>query len=106
MAGLRGRRLDYLGVYTQRFGPNGGRLGSETLVNTTTASDQYEPSIAVLANGTYVVAWSSFAQDGDDYGVHAQRFSATGAKLGGEVQVNTQVLESQRTPSVTALSGG
>ena len=39
------------GIYSQRYDAAGAPLGGETRVNTTTASDQYEPAITALADG-------------------------------------------------------
>ena len=69
--------------------------GSEALINTTTTGVQYRPSIAVANDGSYVVVWSSNGQDGDTWGVYAQRFDANGTKIGGEVQVNQTTADSQ-----------
>ncbi len=38
------------------------RHGGETLVNSTTANDQNEPSVAALEGGGYVVTWMSYNQ--------------------------------------------
>ena len=78
----------------------------EILVNTTQASTQQEVASATLNNGSFVLVWSSYQQDGSDYGIYAQRFNASGAKLGGEFLVNTYTNSSQIEPAVTALTGG
>lgn len=46
------------------------------------------------------------AQDGNYVGVYAQRFSAAGARLGGEFLVNTYTVNNQYQPTVTALADG
>lgn len=46
------------------------KFGSEFLVNSTTADHQYQPSIAALADGRFVVSWAdSSASGGDTSGV-------------------------------------
>jgi type V secretory pathway adhesin AidA len=40
----------YSGVYGQRYDANGNPLGSEFLINTFTLDEQYNPSVASLAN--------------------------------------------------------
>jgi hypothetical protein len=60
------------------------KIGGEFLVNTVTQGNQWDPSIASLTNGGFVVTWdarnSGLAQPGV-----AQVFDATGAKVGSEL---------------------
>src|SRR5207248_2499487 len=70
--------------------------GPETRANTVTTGSQYAPAVATDAAGNYVVAWTSYGQDGSSYGVYAQRYSATGAPLGGEFRVNQVTSGAQR----------
>ena len=58
------------GVYAQRYNASGAAVGSEFRVNTTTASNQSAPSVAVDADGDFVVAWQSSGQDGSSFGVY------------------------------------
>ena len=62
------------GVFGQRFTSTGMTLGSEFLVNSYTTDAQGVPSVARGADGDFVVAWDSYDQDGDSYGIFAQRF--------------------------------
>jgi hypothetical protein len=63
--------------------------------------------VAALRDGGYVVTWTSGGQDGDDgSGVYAQRYDASGTKVGGEFQVNTYTTGSQHANGVTALADG
>lgn len=93
------------GVYAQRYSATGVRQGSETRINTTTANDQSQASVAALSDGGYVVTWAS-RQDGSGYGVYAQRYNASGVRQGGETLVNTTTANDQSVPSVAALSSG
>ncbi len=61
-------------VFAQRFDPAAAKVGPEFRVNTYTTSDQFESAVASLGEEKFVVAWTSFSQDGDGYGVFAQRF--------------------------------
>ncbi|MEZ0579977.1 Calx-beta domain-containing protein [Nocardioides sp. MH1] len=70
------------GIYSRRYNPAGSAQGGESRVNTTTSLMQRQPTIAMDADGDYVIAWTSDAQDGDSYGVFARRFrSANGVDL-------------------------
>jgi hypothetical protein len=92
------------GIYAQRYDAAGHAIGSETRVNTTTASDQNHPTVAALSDGGYVVTWQS--QDGSRWGISAQRYDADGHAVGSETRVNTTTEGSQHSAAVAALSDG
>ncbi|WP_159690023.1 PKD domain-containing protein [Cognatazoarcus halotolerans] len=95
------------GVFAQRFASDGSRLGSEFQVNTYTDSYQYQPDVAVLTDGGFVVTWTSYTQDGSGTsGVFAQRYNADGSLNGAEFRVNTDPAGTQDQPSAAALSDG
>ena len=91
-------------IRAQRFDASGSKVGPEFLVNTTTANDQHDPSVAALAGGGFVVVWTDNSQNGSD--VRAQRFDANGSKVGTEFLVNTITAFAQYNVSVAALAGG
>src|SRR5262249_1371860 len=62
--------------------------GPEFRVNSSTYDQQRSPSVAKAANGDFVVAWENVGQDGDGYGVYAQRYHAHGTPQGTEFPVN------------------
>lgn len=97
---------DTRGVVGQRFDSAGARLGDSFQVNTYTTSLQLYPSMAVGADGGFVVVWASFGQDGDGSGIFLQRFDSTGAAAGDEVQVNTTTFANQIDPKVASLDDG
>ncbi len=94
------------GVYSRLFDGEGNPLGDETLVNTYTNDNQYESATAALADGGYVVTWTSANQDGHALGVYAQRFDASGARVGGEFHVSRTTADSEAAPQIAALSDG
>ena len=94
------------GIYAQLYDTSGAPIGGEFRVNTTTASNQHELAIAIDDSGNFVVVWTSDNQDGNSKGVIAQRFDATGAKLGGEFLVNTETAHEQRNASVAMDADG
>ena len=63
------------GVFGQRFDSSAAPLGPEFLANTFTPAAQSVPSVGANALGQFVVAWSSYGQDGSDYGVFGQRYT-------------------------------
>ncbi len=52
------------------------------------------------------MVWQSANQDGQFYGIFAQRFDSAGAKIGVEFQVNTYTTGTQSQPSVAMNDGG
>ncbi|GGE83245.1 calcium-binding protein [Niveispirillum cyanobacteriorum] len=94
------------GILLQRHDAEGNRIGAEVLVNTYVTSDQKYPAITVLANGDYVVTWSSNGQDTSSWGVYARRYAADGTALGGEFRVNSTIAGGQYTSDVVALADG
>ena len=76
-------------------------------VNTYTPGDQIRPSVAMDADGDFVVVWQSEGSAGSDswgYSIQGQRFAADGSPAGGEFQVNTYTSDDQAVPWV-AMDG-
>ena len=93
------------GIYARRFNADGTPSSNEFLVNTTTANDQRDASIAVGANGDFVIAWTSNGQV-NLTDVYFQRFSADGTPQGGETLVNQVTTNLQQDVSVAIASNG
>ncbi len=81
-------------------------VGSEFQVNTYTTAYQYQPSVAMEADGDFVVVWTSLFQDGSSGGVFGQRFDSSGMPLGGEFLVNTYTTSRQSDPAIGMDSDG
>jgi predicted nucleic acid-binding Zn-ribbon protein len=100
------------GVFAQRFDSAGARVGGEFQVNTFTLNRQRNATIAMRADGSFVVVWASRSQDEDPSeitthdGVFAQRFSSTGGRVGIEFQVNTQTFYYQHEPAIGISAAG
>ncbi|APZ93269.1 PKD domain-containing protein [Fuerstiella marisgermanici] len=97
---------DGWGVFGQRYDSNGIAAGGEFQINTTTASNQFSPSVDVDSSGNFVVAWESYTQDGSGNGVYARRYTAAGSPIGAEFQVNTYTTSNQSSPSVAVYPTG
>jgi VCBS repeat-containing protein/YD repeat-containing protein len=96
-------------IKAQIFSASGTKVGGEFLVNTETASSQYNSTIAGLAGGGFVVTWHDYSLtlgDASTSGIKAQIFDASGTKVGGEFLVNTQTANGQYYPTITALTNG
>lgn len=90
-------------ILAQRFGADGAPIGDVTMINPGGNYFQYDPHIAGLKDGSYVVVWSG--TDPAGIGIHAQRFSAEGLALGAEVALGGAFSNSY-DPQVVALAGG
>ncbi len=91
------------GIYGQRYSGNytlPPTAGQVFQVNTYTSSAQVSPKTAADAAGAFVVVWESQGQDGNLYGIYAQRYNATGVAQGSAFQVNTFTTGNQEKPSV------
>src|SRR5438034_3135854 len=93
-------------IYARFLKPDGTFATGDVLVNTYAKNHQIDPVVASLSDGNVVIAWSSFGEDGDLYGVFAQRFSSAGAKIGAEFQVNQFAQNNQRSPAVAGFAKG
>lgn len=71
----------------QIFTAGGTKSGAEFLVNATASVDQYDSSVIGLANGGFVVTWTSGTGSGGVSNVKAQVFNADGTKSGSEFLV-------------------
>lgn len=94
------------GVYAQRYNAQSAPQGNVFLVNTTLTNNQLSPSIAMDAIGNFLVTWSSFDQDGSDFGVYGQAFNSAGVRQGNEFQVNTYTTARQQLSQVALDSAG
>ncbi len=94
---------------------------TDQLVNTTTSQAQInmadgtasgltprssQQSVAMSADGSYVVVWSSVGQDGSGWSVMARRFDASGVALTGELQVNQFTAGDQKWARAASDSQG
>jgi hypothetical protein len=97
-----GQDGDGFGVYGQRYNSNGTVAGSEFLINTYVSGSQGDSQVKALADGGFLVVWASNAPDDNYDGIYAQRFNASGSKVGAEIQVTND----SSIPAVTLLNDG
>jgi hypothetical protein len=94
------------GVFAQRYAADGTPVGGQFQVNLFAQGDQSNASVAMDADGDFVVTWSSENQDGSDWGIYARRYSANGTPSGGEFRVNQTSAGYQRLSSVAIDAQG
>ena len=99
-------RTGFVGISARIFDQNGVPQGPEFLVNEYVADYQGNPDIAMDAAGNFVIVWQSWDQDGDGYGIYAQRYSQTGQPLTSDFQVNLFQESDQMQPAIAMDSQG
>ena len=92
------------GVYGQRYDASGATVGGEFQINQTTAGNQQFPSVAMAADGSFVVVWDSDQSNGGD--IFMRRYGADGTALSGEVRVNTVTTNLQQVANVAMDASG
>jgi hypothetical protein len=91
-----------LDIYERSFTSAGAGSGGTVLrVNSYLFGDQYAPRISSIG-ADYFLIWTSLAQDGSREGVFGQFLQSDGAKVGGELRVNSTTASSQMQPVVVA----
>ncbi len=98
---LEDRRLLSVASLGEAFAVNSPPLGLQR-----TFGQSRSPSVAVAPGGDFVVTWSSFEQDGSDWGVYARSFSAQGQPTQDEFQVNATSNAAQKLPAVAMDADG
>jgi hypothetical protein len=81
-------------------------VGSEFQVNTYATGNQRQGTVAMAADGSFVVVFQSDGGDGDSGAILAQRFAADGTKTGSELVVNSYTTSSQGSPAVACEADG
>ncbi len=92
-------------IKAQLYGADGAKVGSEFLVNTSTAANQYSASVAGLADGGFVISWA----DQNDQTIKMQAFGADAAKAGAEFKVAQAAANpgaGVSSPTVSQLADG
>lgn len=80
--GIFAKRYDSLGNELPPATDQGAGIGNEFQINTRTYGNQDVADIAIDPLGGYIAVWTSTeGQDGDDWGIFAQRLDANGNKL-------------------------
>lgn len=97
------------GVYARQYSATGKpETKKEFLVNQY-ISNQRNPAVAALANGSYVITWISDGENApSSVDVYARVFSVEGSPVTDEIQVNTLNIgtNSCATPAVAPLNDG
>lgn len=89
----------------QVYDRHGARTGAEFKIDLSASPyGGFTPAVTALRSGGFAVAWTE--TDGDLQGSYAQIFSASGASVGGRIQLNTETKAGQAHPSIAGLASG
>ena len=99
------------GIFGQMLDTSGAKIGSEFQVNSSTEYIQENSTIAALADGGFIVAWQDRENEADNfdtfgYGSYAQRFDASGNRVGGQFRLNETINDTQRAPDIVPHGDG
>lgn len=87
--------------------PDGSPLTPDIPISTGDGEHQLDPVAVLLQDGTFVVAWTSYRQEGSSsYDIYGRRVSATGELLGVESRLNATQGMNRRSPSLAPLPSG
>jgi len=95
-------------IQVQRYDSAGQAAGSAFVVNNETAGNQSGAAVTTLADGRFVVSWTTAqpAAGGTLTEVKARVFDAAGAPVGSEFLVNTTTAGAQASSALTATASG
>lgn len=92
-------------MFAQRFAADATPEGPEFRVNVTEVGEQYYPSVAMLADGGFLVSFHTSPEDGRDFEVMARRFDASG-EGGPDEQLNAHTASLQKLVRIAATPAG
>ncbi|WP_221409173.1 putative Ig domain-containing protein, partial [Reichenbachiella versicolor] len=93
-------------IMAQRFDASGNKVESEFRVNFGTFKNSINPAISMDADGDFVVTWQDENVDGDDYGIEARLYNASGEAQTDPFLVNTLVDNYQTDPATAMDADG
>ncbi|MGL4967881.1 MAG: calcium-binding protein [Inquilinus sp.] len=101
----------FTGVYGRVFDAQGRALTPEFHIPLDDYDQQLHAKVVGLSDGGFVVAWESdgvdrTGADSNDFNIFMQRFSATGQRIGNQVQVTPDRELDQRLDELVALPDG
>lgn len=80
-------------------------VGSEFIINTTTAGNQRQPDVAMRGNRQFIVVWSGPVPD-QGLDIRGRGFNWDGTPRGSEFAVNSATANDQKNPQVAMDSMG
>ena len=96
------------GVFARRYQTDGSALDTADIqINVDTIHNQLNPSVAMNADGDFVVVWESYENILNSKGIYARHYRADGSAIdSGDIKVNVYTASYQRNPAVSMDSDG
>ncbi len=98
-----GQDTDGYGVYAKIFNSSGLNRTNDIQVNSNNTNDQRLSKVSSFSDGSFVVAWESYFQDGDGTGVFFKIFNSTGANKTDDIRVNDYTSNDQDNVFICCL---
>ncbi len=92
------------GIYAQKFGALGEKVGGEVLINSTTVNYQWLSKIEKMNDGNLAVFWSSWQQDGSREGIYYKILDKNLTALSFETKINEYTDSYQWEPDVVVTN--
>jgi hypothetical protein len=70
------------------------------------SAEEFDPDVAALVGGGFVVAWTDAAGDASGQGVRASIYNNVGDLVNDDIQINTTTPANQSGPTLVALADG
>lgn len=103
----QGGRQGFSRIFGRRLGANGLPSGDEVGISQGDGEHQIDPAVALLGDGSIIVAWASYRQDGSQaYDIFGRRLNLAGQPLSSEFRINATLGLNRRSPAVAGLPGG
>ncbi len=96
----------FVSLISQRCAAGGTAVGDQFQVNTNTSGNQVAYSVALDADGDFVVVWESYSGAPPYAFIEGQRYASDGTAIGGEFQINAYKTDRQGRPSVAMHPDG
>lgn len=93
-------------IKAQKFSADGTPQGAEFTVFLDIGKTSFDPEIAALEGGGYVVAYNGLGRDGSSFSYHARVFDADGTPRSGDFRVNQTTDSFQSFGDITGLQDG
>ena len=81
-------------------------VGAESRANTATTFSDASSHIVTLGNGSYLVSWTSYNQDGSSFGIYGQYYDSNGHRIGSETHLGTSTAGGQLISDTVATADG
>ncbi len=107
--GSYGSDASYHSIQAQQYDANGDPVGGQFQVNSYTTGNQWRSAVAMDAQGSFMVVWTSWGSFGTDSSlesIQAQYYDSSGTPVRGQFQVNSYTSYNQVQPAVAADGQG